>query len=89
MQQFEQLLSSNKHNHTSDATELYFVGSKFNCADIMAFDMLELSLRLDANALNATPMLQKFHAQIAKREKIAKYLASGKRPEKINNSGKG
>ena len=84
---FEKLLEMNKSNLSGG--ELYFVGNKFNCADLMVFDMLELIIRLDAHALDKFPLLKKHHAQIAARPNISKYLESGKRPAKINNSGKG
>jgi len=86
--EFETLLKANVESHKL-TTEVYFVASSLNMADLMVFDMLELCLRLDAKVLDALPLLKQHHAQIAARPNIAAYLASGRRPTKMNNSGRG
>lgn len=86
--EFECLLKENVEKHKL-SSEVYSVGGKLNMADIMIFDMLELSLRLNAKVLAEMPLLNQLHKQIAARPNIAKYLASGKRPSKMNNSGNG
>jgi len=67
----------------------FFVGKEITFADFAVFEMLDISLPLDANCLKGYPLLVAFHERIASRPHIAAYIQSGRRPVKINNSGLG
>jgi glutathione S-transferase len=86
LEKYESLLQDNQQNTDQ---RVYFVGDKWSVADICVFDMLEHLLRLDSNCLNQYTLLNKFHQLFSQEPRIRAYLDSGKRPEKVNNSGKG
>lgn len=87
---FETLLSHKYKEHTDSVlNRVFFVNERWNLADVMVFDMLEHIVRLDSQVLTQYPLLHKFHTQFKEEPAIKKYLESGKRPEKVNNSGRG
>jgi len=72
-----------------DGGEHYFCGKKITYADLVLFELLDINLRLDAQCLDPFASLKAYHGRMASRPRIAAYIASGKRPTKVNNSGKG
>ena len=85
---FEHFLSTKFGNDSTDK-RIYFVNDRWNLADVMVFDMLENIVRLDSAVLAKYPLMSKFHEQFKQEPAIKKYLESGKRPELVNNSGRG
>jgi len=69
--------------------DVFFVGKQLTYCDFVVYEMLDINLRLDSQCLSAYSKLSAFHKRIAERPAIAKYTASGRRPENVNNSGKG
>eukprot|EP00761_Pharyngomonas_kirbyi_P011772 gb/GECH01011798.1/.p1 GENE.gb/GECH01011798.1/~~gb/GECH01011798.1/.p1 ORF type:complete len:215 (+),score=63.50 gb/GECH01011798.1/:1-645(+) len=67
----------------------YFVGDDITIADYLIFEMIDLALRLDSNALQDFPLLASYHKRFSERSNIAKYLASGRRPERPNGNQNG
>jgi len=73
----------------SENGDSFFAGKQLTYCDFVVFEMLDINLRLDSQCLSSYPKLAAFHKRIAERPAIAKYIASGRRPEQVNNSGKG
>jgi glutathione S-transferase len=64
----------------------YFCGAQPLYCDYLIWEMIDLSLRLDAASTALYPQLQRFYETMKARPAIAAYLASGRRPERVNNS---
>eukprot|EP00741_Cyanophora_paradoxa_P020646 tig00021281_g19927.t1 len=67
----------------------FLAGAEITYADYSLFDMLENWSRINAQHLDAFPTLKAYHARMAARPKIAAYLASGRRPDKVNGNTRG
>jgi glutathione S-transferase len=52
-------------------------GSAFSIADTLAFDILDLNLRVDPRSLDAFPTLDKFHNDIGHKHGLWEYLQGG------------
>jgi len=67
----------------------YFVGKDFTIADASWFEVLDVHLIILPKLLDKFPLLKDLYGRIKTRPNIAAYLASGKRPKKVNNNGLG
>lgn len=65
-------------------------GSNVSIADCILFDIVELYVRIFEGEMKATyPELMAYHAFVSEQKGIKEYIASGKRPEKINGNNLG
>jgi len=80
---FEKLLSENS------SSGFFFAGSKASFADCLVYELLDLSQRLAPSCLGGYNLLSKFYTAYQERPRVAAYLASGRRPEQVNNSTHG
>jgi len=67
----------------------YFVGNDVTYADFIIFEMLDISPKMLPHILDGFPLLKAFHGRVAARPKIAAYIASGRRPNKVNANDRG
>jgi len=67
----------------------YLVGKDFTIADASWFEVLDIHLKVFPKLLDKFPLLKGLHARVASRPNIAAYIASGRRPAKVNNNGLG
>eukprot|EP01113_Clastostelium_recurvatum_P047161 TRINITY_DN835_c0_g1_i1.p1 TRINITY_DN835_c0_g1~~TRINITY_DN835_c0_g1_i1.p1 ORF type:complete len:230 (-),score=55.71 TRINITY_DN835_c0_g1_i1:58-720(-) len=67
----------------------FTTGPRPAVGDYLLWEMLDLSLRLDAKCLDSRPVLQSLYKRFLERPNVRAYIDSGRRPERPNNSKNG
>lgn len=67
----------------------FWVGSSLTFADLIAFALLDSTRAMFPEAMTQCPALEAFCDQIARRPRIAAYIASGRRPANIQTGPRG
>eukprot|EP01100_Stratorugosa_tubuloviscum_P003069 TRINITY_DN1724_c2_g1_i1.p1 TRINITY_DN1724_c2_g1~~TRINITY_DN1724_c2_g1_i1.p1 ORF type:complete len:221 (+),score=124.31 TRINITY_DN1724_c2_g1_i1:114-776(+) len=68
----------------------YLVGDDVTFVDYNAFEVIEMHQRIaPANYFDAFPHLKALSTRVSTRPNVAAYLASPRRPERLNGNGKG
>mmetsp|Transcript_5332 Transcript_5332/g.8253 ORF Transcript_5332/g.8253 Transcript_5332/m.8253 type:complete len:215 (+) Transcript_5332:152-796(+) len=78
---FEALLAK------TDNGSAYFSGKEIAFCDYLVWELIDINLKIAPSVLDSYPLLNAFHKRIASRPRIAAYVASGRRPTRINGAG--
>eukprot|EP00455_Lapot_gusevi_P034845 TRINITY_DN3855_c0_g1_i2.p1 TRINITY_DN3855_c0_g1~~TRINITY_DN3855_c0_g1_i2.p1 ORF type:complete len:248 (+),score=81.94 TRINITY_DN3855_c0_g1_i2:67-744(+) len=67
----------------------YILGQQVSVADFSLFELFDVLARIAPAFLDSTPRLKVLYDAVASRPRVAAYVASGRRPERINGNGLG